>query len=580
MGYELRPYQKSCENEIWRAINHGEKLIVIVLATGTGKTVIFSHLPEKFIAQGKKTLILAHREELLQQAANKLLTVAPDLKVAIEQGSNHAEPEADVIVASVATLGRSGSDRIKKFDPSHFGLIIIDEAHHAVASTYQNVLSYFGANKEEGLKEDHPVVLGVTATPFRKDNVGLETLFNRVVFKYDIKDGIDDGYLADIKAYTVFTNQLLNVKMQAGDFAVGELADAINNEQRNRLIVESYRDTCDGKIALCFAADVQHSHDLAEMFNEYGYAAEALSGSTPTEERKAMLERFSTGETKIVVNCMVLTEGYDNPNIGAVLFARPTASRALFIQMAGRGTRLAPGKDTVDFLDFVDNCKKHSIITSSSLIGLEKPIPAKGEKIMGLKDKYEELISKHPNKDISKINIEDIDKTIEEVNIFEMAQLPEMVKAHSVHKWLRYMDGYKIFLGDDEEEVFATAKVYGEIRPNVIGKYEVQVYSLEKRTEQSEIDRHGLYIKRMKKTFDPVDTEEEALKLADSYIEGNLSGAKNLIRQDARWNNQKPSEKQVNFLVKNGKCTKEEAEALSKGEASNLISQIIDGYKK
>lgn len=572
MSYSLRPYQQRCEEEIWKAFDQGEKLIVIVLATGTGKTVIFSHLPEKFKKLNKKTLILAHREELLDQAAKKIKGISPDLRVEIEQGSNWAEPDADVIIASVATLGRANSERIKKFNPDHFGLIIIDEAHHAPASTYKNVLSYFGANKEEGLRLGCPNVLGVTATPFRKDNVGLETLFNKVVFKYDIKDGIDDGYLARIEAFTVFTNQKLDVKMQAGDFAVGELADAINTPIRNQLIVESYRDTCNGGIALCFAADVQHAHDLADMFREYGFTAESLSGETPTEERKELLRKFETGEVQVVVNCMVLTEGYDNPNIKAVLFARPTASRALFIQMAGRGTRLAPGKDHVKFLDFVDNCRKHNIITTSSLIGLEKAIPARGHDIFKLREKYEELISKHPGKDISKIAIEDLDKNIQEVDIFELAALPEIVKERSVHKWLAYMDGYKISLGEDG----LGEKVFAEIRPNIIGKYEVTFYKLVK-NEASEVERNGMYMKQIFKTLDPVDSEIGALEVADEYIAVQMPEKKNLVRQDAKWNKEKPTEKQIAFLMRNGYP---EASVLSKGEASNLISTIIEGKKR
>lgn len=575
MSYQLRPYQEKCEEEIWKAFNGGEKLIVIALATGTGKTVIFSHIAKSIAAKGKKVLVLAHREELLTQAANKIVSIDPTLRVEIEQGVNHAEPEADVIIASVATLGRSGSERINKFNPDHFGLIIIDEAHHAPASTYKNVLAYFGVNKEIGLREGHPALLGVTATPFRKDNVGLETVFNKVVFKYDILDAIEDGYLAEIHASSVFTNQQLNVKMQAGDFAVGELADAINNPMRNQLVVESYRDVCGGQTALCFAADVQHSHDLAEMFRQYGYSAEALSGETPTEERAEMLRKFAEGELQVVVNCMVLTEGYDNPNIRVLLFARPTASRGLFMQMAGRGTRLAQGKDHVKFLDFVDNCKKHRLITSSSIIGLEDVIPAKGHNLRKLKDKYDELMTKHPNKDISKIAIEDLDKQIQEINIFELAELPPVIKANSVHKWLSYMDGYKMYLGDDE---WLSGKKYAEIKPNLIGKYEVQIYTMEKNSPDM-IEKHGLYSKRIDKVFDPLDTDVEALKMADAYIEQNFPESKNIARQDAKWNTQKASPKQIAFLARN-QYSKDEAAALTRGQASNLIASIINGYRK
>lgn len=564
MTVTLRPYQTECLGNIWQKYEHGVKRQLIVLCTGAGKTTIFSHLPDHFHGKKKKTLIIAHREELLDQAMARIQSIAPHLNVSIEQGARVADVDADVIIASVATLGRAGSERIKKFNVDEFGLIVIDESHHATASTYSNILDYFCSSSSTE-KPTSPLLLGVTATPNRADNRGLDGVFQEIVFKYDILDGIKDGYLAPIKAFTVRTHESLdNVSRRAGDFALNELSDAVNTPERNKLIVDSYQSISPGEIALVFAVDVQHTMDLTEEFRRAGISAACVLGETPKDERKDILEKFGAGEIKVVVNCATLTEGYDNPNITTVMFARPTSSSGLFIQMAGRGLRLAEGKEFAKLIDFVDNMAKNKIVTASTLIGLDKPLKVYGEDLMGLKEKLDELLEKRPGYDVSEADLDKLDSIIKEVDIFALARIDDEVKSMSSLAWARIIGNhFRISLGTND----AGCATLADIEENAIGKFEMTFY------DRLAFNEKNPTAKRIKEIIHATaDTLEEAFQRADSCINRHFSDRMNLVDQSAKWRRESPSEKQIAILQKNGIFN---AEKLSKGEASNLISKIF-----
>ena len=551
------------EKEDWLFITEGYTI--------THNTVIFAQMPKEVKRSNKKVLVLAHREELLSQARDKILSVSPELSVSIEQGSNVSEEDADVIIASVPTLGRANSNRIKKFDPSHFGLIIIDEVHHAIADSYQNILEYFGANKDRGVRPGHPVVIWFTATPNRKDNQGLDKLFDELVFKYDIRDGIENWYLARIKAFTINTGENLDsVSVRVWDFAIEELSDAVNTPERNKLVVDSYKRICDGEKALVFAVDVAHSEALAAAFSESGYKSHSVTWSTDTDIRKQILKDFDSWDVQVVVNCMVLTEGYDNPNIRAVLFARPTTSASLYIQMAGRGTRLGPDKKEVKYLDFVDNLSKHSIISASNLIWLGKPIKVKWEDLMNLQEKYEELLANHPQADISNIDPEDLDARIKEVDIFQMAQLSAIVKENSKYAWTQFLDGFRLSLGTDE-----VGNLGCDIREDTLGQYNIMFYNTIKETPNYMNGFKKSSIRKLH-SFSAKD-QIEALQKADEYIATNYSTKVNLVNQSAWRRAEWATEKQVALLKKFGYP---QADKLSKGEAANLLSKVFAEKKK
>lgn len=569
--YSLRPYQKKAVENIASRLRAGVKRQVLVLATWLWKTFVFCQFPEHVKKRGKKTLILAHRWELLEQAKDELLNISPHLNVQIEKWEETSDPNADVIIASVQTLGREGSNRIEKFSPDEFGMIIIDEAHHSTASTYQNILTYFWANPNTELRPDHPLVLGVTATPNRRDNVWLDTIFEEVIFKYDIKDGIQDGYLAPIKAYSIFTDESLEwVTVRAGDFANNELSKAVNTARRNKLIVETYKKISDGEKAVAFCVDVAHSEELANMFRDEWYRAVSISGETPAEERRELLDKFKNWNIQIVCNCMILTEGYNNPAIKTVLFARPTTSNSLYLQMGGRWTRLHPGKDFVNFVDFVDNLSKHRLVTSSTIIGLDQPIKVKWEPLLELEDKFAEIISASPYEDLSELEIEDLDKRIQEVDIFKHAKLSEFIKTNSGYAWNKYYEGYRLSLGRHEGEPLLC-----EVRENAIGKYTVRFLLLE---EQTPMFSNG-FKKYSEKELHEFQADDLvwAIQEADKYIFDNYRENVSLVRQDAKRRWEPPSEKQIKILKKFGYHN---AHELSKGEASTLLGKIFADREK
>ena len=344
---QLRDYQEEARTNVAGAYfdAHDPSWRQLLIApTGAGKTIMFASIPaqpdiaawmETFPPLKRKMLVLAHREELLDQAADKIAWANPDLNVDIEQADRIATPFADVVVASVQTLAIGHGRRLQKFDPDDFRIIICDEAHHATAPSYQAVFRYFGflpdadfahrAKPNEGDTDENllwqrerlavwdescrpdRLLLGVTATPKRGDNIGLEAVFQKVVFQRDIRWMIEHKYLATIRAYRIKTTaNISSVKTRAGDFAIEDLADAVDTSVRNEAAVKAYAEHAPGRKTIVSCVNVKHAQDMAECFRNNGYTAEAIYGNLDGDERKAMLQRFRAGETMILTNCMVL----------------------------------------------------------------------------------------------------------------------------------------------------------------------------------------------------------------------------------------------------------------------------------
>ena len=313
MTVQLRPYQQEALDAITTFYDNGVSRQLVVLPTGAGKTVIFTHLPEHK-QDSLPMLILAHREELLVQAKEKLEWSNTDLTVEIEQAENYAS-HSDVVIASVPTLGRDGTDRIGRFQRDYFRTIVIDEAHHAAAPTYRRILDYF----------ENSFTLGVTATPQRSDNTRLTDVFDEIVYYKTIVDLIQEGWLARIVGYRIQTDtDISEVQSREGDYVASQLQDTINTPERNAIIVASYMEICDNAKAIAFCAGVEHANDLATSFRQASINAEVIVGTTPSEQRQEILARFRSGETRILVNVGVLTEGFDEPSVEAIILARPT----------------------------------------------------------------------------------------------------------------------------------------------------------------------------------------------------------------------------------------------------------------
>ena len=258
--FELRDYQRQCLEAIWAHYQAGVRRQLVCLPTGTGKTIVFANFPS-FFRMRKRMLVLAHREELLCQAREKVMRANPHLRVEIEQGTQRASDDCDVVVASVPTLGRHDPKRLERLGPDNFYLVVVDEAHHAVAQTYhRDRLGVFE-------KDTPKLLVGFTATPKRGDKAGLDTIFESIVFSRNLPDMVDAGYLAPVAGFRVETEvDLSRVGKRMGDYVASQLSKAVNVAARNELVVQVCRERLADRQTLVFCVDVAHAKSLAATF--------------------------------------------------------------------------------------------------------------------------------------------------------------------------------------------------------------------------------------------------------------------------------------------------------------------------
>jgi superfamily II DNA or RNA helicase len=350
----LRLYQQQAVDGVFAAWNEFDRVLGVA-PTGSGKTIQFAHIAARRIDAGP-VLILAHRDELLDQARDKIVR-AVGLSTDKEKASNYASLSSDIVVASVQTLSRR--DRLLRFPHNHFSTVIIDEAHHALATSYLGVLERF----------DRAKVLGVTATPDRGDKQNLAAYFEKVAFEISLTALIRDRWLCPIKIKTIpLPIDISRVVMRAGDFSDEQLAQAL--EPVLRELAEAIKKHAGQRKSLIFLPLVRTCYQFAEILREHGLAAEAIHGES--SDRREILARFSSGQTRFLCNAMLLTEGYDEPSIDCVVCLRPTTIRSLFAQMTGRGTRIHPGKENLLLLDFLWLSREHNLVKPASLIARDE----------------------------------------------------------------------------------------------------------------------------------------------------------------------------------------------------------------
>ncbi len=346
----LRPYQEEfviAVQEAWKGPQHRA---LAAMATGLGKTICFSALAARV---NVPTLILAHREELLIQAKEKMLMVNPSADIGIVAGKlNLEEWGHQVTIAGVQTVVKPARLGILHGEFAAGGVVIVDEAHHAQASTYRTIL--------EALP--NVCLLGVTATPDRADGKDITDLFGEVVFERGLLWAIENGYLVDLRGIQISTDiDLSGVKTRMGDFAENELEQRVNKPEHNQVVVNAYKKHGEGRQAICFAVTVRHAQELAQTFRVAGVPAQVVSGDMPSHLRRAVLAEYGRGDCQVLCNVGVLTEGYDHPATSCIIMARPTKSRPLYVQCIGRGTRPYPGKDDCLVLDLAGNAGRHSL---------------------------------------------------------------------------------------------------------------------------------------------------------------------------------------------------------------------------
>ena len=364
----LRDYQIDSFNGINSSFERCNKSLLI-LPTGTGKTVVFAEIVKQFTQNKGRCLVLAHRDELINQAYDKIKLQAGIIPC-IEKADKKAYMDSQCVIASVLTLNKK---RITKFPVDHFKLIVVDEAHHAIAPSYQQILNYF-----QGAK-----VLGVTATPDRSDDKELGNYFEEIAFQYSLVEAIKNDYLSNIIGRKVedFTIDLSELRTFCGDFVESELEG----------IIEKYIAPISSAIAketktlktMIFLPSVKSSELVANVLKEMGIKAAYLSGATEMDERKQVIAEYKSGNITHLCNCNLFLEGFDEPSIECIVMARPTMSRTIYAQAVGRGTRKYPGKDHLKLVEFTYNFKNHKLVNAYELFtakGFEEKVRALAEK--------------------------------------------------------------------------------------------------------------------------------------------------------------------------------------------------------
>ena len=516
---QLRPYQQECVN----AIDNMQKGTALVsMATGLGKTVVFSHIKRR-----GKVLIISHREELVHQPIKYY-----DCSCGVEQGNEHSNGE-EVVSASVQSLIK----RLDKFSADYFDMIITDEAHHAAAPSYKKIYEHFSPR----------IHIGFTATPNRGDKVRLDDVFEKIIFERDLKWGIKQGYLTDINCIRVNVSyDLRAVKRKMGDFAVNDLDKAVNTDRSNKEVAEIYRRYAKGQ-TLIFATSVEHAHNIASHIS----GAVVVSQKTPN--RKQIIDDFTARKIPCIVNCMIFTEGTDIPLIETIIIARPTQNPSLYTQMVGRGLRKYEGKKHLTLIDCVGVTGKLDICTAPTLMGLdmgEIPDYRKG-KVQGMLTEMPDIVEN------ARDCVESWILNVEAVNLFAKEQ---GVFTRRIN-WIKKSNGDLVYQ-------FACGDRIGIKAINELGKTTVMRYFFS--------EEKGDFVYQTSPEF----TLQGAIDYAYTFFEKVYADERKLwdISEYGKWQYQPASEAQLKYIK--DKLSHEEWERLearsfiSKGDAGQIISAI------
>jgi ATP-dependent helicase IRC3 len=577
-----RPYQNKAEAVTLSEYDKGVRRMMHVMATGTGKTIVFGKLYKALKSRlPGQMLVLAHTDELVRQNAAKIFMTNPLASGGIEMAGEYADPNADIINASVQTLGRKGTERVKRFNWANIDKVVIDEAHHSTADSYKRVLDAAGFVTDPAsnrvLDAGAKLLLGFTATPRRMDGIALDTVFEKVGFVYSIREAIDEGWLADLRGYRIRTDTSLDsVSRSGGDFVQSELQEAVDNPARNKRIAEVWIRSGEDRPTIAFCAGIEHAQNLARTFSEMGVSAAALWGDDP--DRAEKLRRHRAGEIRVLCNCSVLIEGYDDWSVSCVLLACPTESPVKFAQMIGRSTRLQEGcpnlkdelrnprnwddgyfipcwkRDSLVF-DFVDDSTRHSVLTLPTLMGLQRILDLNGGSLLEAVKTLEEAAEEHQSVDFSKLDsLTKLGEVIEQVDLMQV-RFPEEVEANSELTWYRAVDGgFKMLIPKEGPEKAGHVR----IAQNALGRWELAATIKEE-------EYHGVR-----------DTMEDMFKVADNLIRKNLAAVTiSKILRSAKWHGNPVSDGQKNILTKLFPKRVFPWDQMNQGVASRLIGERL-----
>lgn len=535
----LREYQREAVDAVQAALRAGMRRPAVVMATGTGKTPTFAKLGTEWLAAnpGRRVLVLAHTTELLDQAMDKWGSVAPGLRVGRVQAQAN-ETLARIVVASVQTLRNENRRRMLR----NVGMIIVDECHHAVASTYLQVLTHFGALGEQC--DDSAVAIGFTATMMRGDDLALGEVWQDVVYSYDIADAIRDGWLVRPRGLHVQVDDLdlSRVRVSGGDYREGDLGQAIEDSLAPEAIAKAVTEHADQRKILLFAPTVSSAGVIGDALSASGRSVGLIHGALPARARKAVLDDFRADRTQILTGCTVLTEGFDEPAADCVVLARPTKSPVLYRQIAGRVLRPFPGKLDALLLDVVGATRTHGLMSGVELFG-EKPALTENDQADRDLDEYdlanedEEELAEGQQDARQALGLANGPLVATEVDLF----------AHSPMSWLRTRAGVFFLPAGDR---------YIAIVPGQRGGYDVT-------TMHKSQQRTGRWI--IQGVAD--------LSYAMAWAEGEVTpGEKTTATKERSWRARPPTDKMRAFAERLGINVPAGARM---GEVSNMITLTL-----
>lgn len=511
----LRPYQENCLKAIIEAHRQGISRQLISLPTGAGKTVIFAHLIKNL---GLRTLVLAHTVELLDQARDKIKMICPSLHIG---RLNASSKEFDHKVVVATTQSARIEANLEKLKAQNFGLCIYDEAHRAASDSSRDILEALGF-----IKGSQRLLCGFTACAFRQDHRGLGENFDQIVYQKKLRELVEDGYLVKPTGIHIETNvDLSQVQIGDGDFRPESLAAIMDTPELRKLIIDSWLEKARDRKTVCFGVNVAHATKLAECFRANGIKSESIDGGTHPKDRTTILNKYRRGEIDVLVNCMILTEGFDCPETDCVLIARPTQSKGLFQQMAGRGLRLWPNK--VDCLILAVGSKMHPLCSTAQLLEDSEPDPERERKP-----------TKETNSLLNQLPIN--------LNQKLKAALLSFDPLSDVFSWQR-----------DEGTHFLKASPTTHLEVSPIGndQYEVTITG-----DKSQTLATGLNF-------------EYAFAAAEDFARANKSTFK-IADRTAAWREAPASIKQIQLIRSKTGC-RAGLDKLTRGQASDLIGIII-----
>lgn len=588
-----RPYQTAALDAVRVASIQGCNRQLIVLPTSSGKTHIFSQLPTTMrMRRPDKMLVLCQSNEIAFQSFRKLRLENPTLKVGLEKAESRSSPDDDIIVASVQTLAgtKMGEDgkwiwgkRLSQLDRVNITRVVVDETHHITANQYHGPLRYFGVMKNEPeFNDPSKFLMGVTATPNRSDNKGLEAFYDQIVYSRDIRTMISEGWLASIEAHRVDTMvDISQVGTRAGELVAEELGDAINTVARNNLIVDKYLELGESAQFIAFTVDIRHTVDLTDCFRARGIECYGIASTTAIEspwlitkdnDRKTAIGKFGNGEFKGLLSCQALVEGFDCPIAVVGLDATPTKSTLRFTQKVGRVLRPYPApeqdvnwtgfrKRCAIWIDFCDSSSgRHSLITAPSLLGLKSTFDAKGKDLLKVVEEIERMKAEKPAINMALYDSLDAIKGVaERIDLFAVPTIDPEVAKYSKLSWVTGITNgsFQLLLPD---------KGMLSVKVNALGEYE--------------ISRH---LTGVKTPLGTAHSLQDALKLADKNVPAE---AMIVLKSDAAWRGLPISDAQCNVLSRlypdmrrTFPSYQEFCEMIkktyTKGQASSMISQAM-----